>query len=135
MSSVRVVIACRQRLMRDIVVAAIGQQASVEIVGEVNEGHLLFLAIEENMPDVVILALGDPSRRPAMVSEVLQRYPAVKVIALSPDRNQALFYWISPAIQSRQIECCEQGLTEALLSCTVADEPVGLPRTSQAEKA
>lgn len=135
MSPVRVVVACRHRLMRDVVVAAIGQQSSLEIVGEVNEGHLLFLSIEENMPDVVILALGDPSRRPALVSEVLQRYPAVKVLALSPDRNQALFYWVSPAIQSRQIECCEQGLTEALLSCALPHKPVELSRTPQAEKA
>ena len=56
MKRVRVLVANRPRLMRELVLATIADQPDIEVVGEVLEESQLMEVVEEVQPDALILA-------------------------------------------------------------------------------
>ena len=114
MKRVRVLVANRPRLMRELVIATIADQPDIEIVGEVeNEGELTDV-VEQVRPDVLILAKEEPERRPSQCGFLLGRYPDMKILALAPEQNRALFYWTIVDIRTCPLESSEAGILKAI---------------------
>lgn len=114
MKSIRVLVANRPRLMRELMVATIAEQPDIEIVGEVEEDSELFSVVEKTRPDFLIVALEEFNELPNVCHAILQSYPQMKVIAVSSDRNSSMFYWASLKVQSNEIEASEAGVLGAL---------------------
>ena len=113
MKPIRVQVANRPRLMRELMVATISEQPDIETVGEVQDAELVS-AVEKTRPDFLIVALEKFNRLPQVCHSILQSYPQMKVIAVSSDRNSSMFYWASLKVQSNEIEASEAGVLGAL---------------------
>jgi DNA-binding NarL/FixJ family response regulator len=114
MNSIRVLIANRPRLMRELVMATISDQPDIEIVGEIQEESGIESAVDKMRPDFLIVALEKSNRLPEVCQSILQHHPLMKIIAIAPDRNNSMYYWASLRIQSNQIEASEDGVLGAL---------------------
>ncbi|MGH9643780.1 MAG: hypothetical protein ACRD3Q_15330 [Terriglobales bacterium] len=114
MKSVRVLVANRPRLMRELVLATIADQPDIEIVGEVREESELASAVEQVHPDALILALEDPESRRVECGFLLGRYPGMKILALAPEQNRGVMYWAIVDVRTKPVESSEAGILNAL---------------------
>jgi DNA-binding NarL/FixJ family response regulator len=121
MKPVRVLVANRPRLMRELVMATISDQPDIEIVGEVLDESEVGGAVDQTQPDFLIVALDRKDRLPDFCEAILQSHPHTKIIAIAPDRNSTVFYWASLRVQSNQIEASEAGVLNALRGITQRD--------------
>ncbi len=112
--SIRVVVANRPRLMRDLVMATIRDQPDIEIVAEVQNEADIAGVVEEKQPQFLIIALDEPGKRPALCDDLLKRYPDMKVLALAPEENIGMCFWTSRDIRADRMEASEQALLDAL---------------------
>ena len=118
MKSIRVLVANRPRLMRELVMATISDQPDIEIVGEIQEESEIVSAVDQTQPDFLIVALDRRDRLPDFCQSILQSHPKVKIIAIAPDRNTSVFYWASLRVQSNEIEASEAGVLNTLRGIT-----------------
>lgn len=114
MNPIRVLVANRPRLMRELVMATISDQPDIEVVGEIQEETQLEHAVADKRPDIVIVALERSNRLPDICKSILQSHPQLRVIAIASDRNSSMFYWASLRIESNQIEASEAGVLNAI---------------------
>jgi hypothetical protein len=111
---VRVLVANRPRLMRELVLAVIADQPDIEIIGEIEDAHGLAEAVEDAEPDVLIIALDDADKRIAQCGFLLGRYPQMKILALAPEENRGVFYWATVDVRTKPLESSEAGILSAL---------------------
>jgi AmiR/NasT family two-component response regulator len=111
---VRVLVANRPRLMRELVLAVISDQPDIEVIGELQNENDLAEAIEEARPDILILALDDADQRVAQCGFLLGRYPQMKILALAPEKNRGMFYWATVDVRTKPLESSEAGILSAL---------------------
>jgi len=111
---IRVLVANRPRLMRELVMATVSDQADIEVMGEIKEDSEIASVVEEYLPDFVIIALDRPGERPELCRDLLRRYPQLKILALAPEQNSSMFFWAVVDIRSTQIESSETGILSAL---------------------
>jgi DNA-binding NarL/FixJ family response regulator len=112
--SIRVVVANRPRLMRELVLEALSEQPDIEVVEEIKDQDEIVDAVERTRPDFLIIALDESEKRPSLCDILLRRYPEMKILALAPERNCSIFYWGSFDIHSSQVEASEAGLLSTL---------------------
>jgi len=111
---IRVVVANRPRLMRELVLEAIIEQPDIEIVAEIqNEGDIAQI-VEGTHPDFLIIALDESNERPPLCDILLRRFPEMKILALAPERNSSIFFWASFDIHSSAVEASEAGILDTL---------------------
>ncbi len=114
MKRVRVLVANHPRLMRELVMATIADQADIELIGEVrNEGDLTEI-VEQARPDVLIMAMEEPEKRPGQCGFLLGRHPGMRILALAPEQNRGIFYWAVVDIRTRDLESSEAGILNAV---------------------
>ncbi|HXW90874.1 MAG TPA: hypothetical protein VEK33_10040 [Terriglobales bacterium] len=114
MQKVRVVVANRPRLMKDLVLATIGDQPDIEIVGQAQDQEEIIELVERTRPDYLIIALEEPETRPGLNGFLLGRYPNMKILALAAEQNSGIFYWAFIDIRSRRVESSEEGILSVL---------------------
>lgn len=114
MKRVRVLVANRPRLMREMVLATIADQPDIEIVGDVEQAPNLTELVEQVQPDVLIVALDDQEKRSGECGFLLGRYPRMRILALAPEQNRGIFYWAIIDIRTRPVESSEAGILSAL---------------------
>lgn len=114
MSKIRVLVANRPRLMRELVMATIADQPDIEIMGEIADDADVPQVVAESRPDFVIIALDRADQRPALCDNLLAQYPDMKILALAPERNSSVFFWSVMDIRSARVESSEQGILGAL---------------------
>ncbi|HUX10427.1 MAG TPA: hypothetical protein VMW51_07265 [Terriglobia bacterium] len=112
--NVRVLVANRPRLIRELILATIADQPDIEVVGEVQDEADILVTVEEQRPDFLIVALDNPRARPAVCDALLAKFPDMKILALAPERNSSVFYWASIDIHSFSVEASEEGILGAL---------------------
>jgi len=112
--NVRVLVANRPRLIRELLLATISDQPDIEVVGEVQNEADILGAVEQQQPDFLIVALDNPQSRPAVCDILLERFPNMKILALAPERNSSVFYWASIDIHSFDVEASEEGILGVL---------------------
>ncbi len=118
---IRVLVANRPRLMRELILTTFADQPDIEIVGEVSEESEISESVERTMPNFVVIALDHPGRRPAICDELLREHPEVRVIAVAPEKNFVVYYWASLNIHSNDIEASEEGILSAMRARMVAN--------------
>jgi len=111
---IRVLVANQPRLMRELVLATIADQPDIEVIGEIADDTEIPVAVREIHPDVLIVALSDPARRPALCIELMSRFPQLKIVAVAPGSNTSMVIWSVVSIHSADIECSEEGLLAAM---------------------
>jgi len=114
MQKVRVLVANRPRLMRELVLATIADQPDIEIMGEVRDDSEIIQIVTESKPDFVVVALDKAGQRPLVCDELLQKHPHIKILALAPERNSMLFFWSVVEIHSASIENSQEGILKIL---------------------
>ena len=117
--SVRVVVANRPRLLRELVLATLSGQAGIEVVGEAENEQDVPLLVAATKPDFLLIALEESRRRPPLCDLLLRKFPALRIIAVAPNTNVGIFYWASFDIHSRTMEASEEALLEAVRSSAV----------------
>ena len=116
MQKIRVLVANRPRLMRDLVLATIGEQPDIEVVGETKDEGEITELVERLRPDYLIVALDEPEVRPGLCGFLLGRYPQMKILAVAPERNSSIFYWAFVDIRTKRVETSELGILNVLRS-------------------
>jgi AmiR/NasT family two-component response regulator len=111
---VRVLVANRPRLMRELLMTTIADQPDIEIVGEVGDEGELAEVVEQVRPDVLIIAMDEPEKRLGQCGFLLGRYPQMRILALAPEQNRALFYWAIIDIRTKALESSEAGILSAV---------------------
>jgi len=114
MQKVRVLVANRPRLMRELVLATIADQPDIEIMGEVGDDSEIIQIVAESKPDFVVVALDKAGQRPLVCDELLQKHPHMKILALAPERNSMFFFWSVVEIHSASIENSQEGILKIL---------------------
>lgn len=113
MKRVRVLVANRPRLMREMVLATIADQPDIEVVGDVDLAPSLTELVEQVRPDVLIVAL-DEQQAPGECGFLLGRYPGMRIVALAPEQNRGIYYWAIVDIRTKPVESSEAGILSAL---------------------
>jgi len=113
MKRIRVLVANQPRLIRELIMATIADQPDIELVGEVGKREHLADAVAQSRPDVLIVAM-DEHENPVQCGFLLGRYPEMRILALAPEQNRALFYWASVDIRSKPLESSEDGILGAM---------------------
>ena len=126
MATIRVLIANRPRLIRELVMATISDQPDIEIVAELQGDSGIEAAVEQTRPDFLIVALDESDHLPRQCSFVMESHPRIKIIGIAPNRNTAIFCWTSVEIRSSQIESSEEGVLGTLRGTSL---PLGNART------
>lgn len=112
MEKIRVLVANRPRLMRDLVLATISEQPDIEVLGTVDDESALVAAVKELEPDLIIVALDNPQQRPAICDYLLIHHPLVKVLAVAGDQDDSVFFWSD--IRSAAVESSEEGILNVI---------------------
>ena len=112
MQKIRVLVANRPRLMRDLVLATISEQPDIEVVGELEDDSRIIEAVKDTQPDFVIIALERPNERPAICDNLLVYHPRVKVLAVAAEQDNSVFFWSD--IRSTAVESSEQGILNVI---------------------
>ena len=114
MLPIRVVVANRPRLMRELLLSTITEQPDIEIVAELQDEDQIPSVVDLTQPDFLIIALGDSDQIPRNYDDLMRRHPGMKILALAPERNSSVFYWGSFDIHAKAIEASESGILQAL---------------------
>jgi len=111
---IKVLVANRPRLMRELVMATISDQPDIEIVGVLEDETTILEMVEREHPEFLIIALDHSDERPHICDVLLDRFPHMRILALAAERNSSIFYWASLDIRSNRIENSEDGILGAL---------------------
>ena len=111
---IRVLVAIRPRLMRELILNTFSEQPDIEVVGEIGDDGDVQSAVAEKRPDFLVLSQDDTKHRPLICDTVLHRHPELRIIAVAPDQNYSVHYWASLDIHSDDVEASEEGILEVL---------------------
>jgi AmiR/NasT family two-component response regulator len=117
-TSVRVLVANRPRLLRELVLSTLSEQAGISIVGEAENEKDIPSLVAETKPDFLLIALDESSRRPPLCDQLLKVFPALRIIAVAPNTNVGVFYWASQEIHSTTMEASEEALLGVMRGTT-----------------
>jgi len=116
MPKIRVLVANRPRLMRDLVLATIADQPDIEVLGELEDDSKIAQTVADLQPDIVIIALDRADERPAICDYLLIHYPRVKVLAVAPEDDNSVFFWSD--IRSAAVESSVEGILGVIRGTT-----------------
>ncbi len=111
---IRVIVANRPRLMRELVLEAIAEQPDIEVLAEIQNEPDISKIVDETRPDFLIIALDESNERPVICDALLRRFPDMKILALAPERNSCMFFWASFDIYASPVEASEAGILSTL---------------------
>ena len=111
---IRVLVAIRPRLMRELILNTFADQEDIEVVGEVADEGDVPAAVDSSMPDFLVLSQDGAGQRPSVCDVVLRQHPEVRIVAVAPDRNYSVHYWVSFDIHSHDVEASEEGILDVL---------------------
>jgi len=111
---VRVLVANRPRLLRELVLSTLSEQAGISVVGETDNEREVPSLVAETKPDFLLIALDEPQRRPPLCDVLLREFPELRIIAVAPNMNVGIYYWASFEIHSTTMEASEKALLDML---------------------
>jgi DNA-binding NarL/FixJ family response regulator len=112
--AIRILVANRPKLMRELIVGTLADEPGIEIVGEVSDEAQIPARVHETLPDLLVIALDEPGKRPRICDAVLRDHPHLRIIAVASDQNRSTGYWASFDIHSDDIEPSEKGILNAV---------------------
>jgi DNA-binding NarL/FixJ family response regulator len=130
--AVRILLANKPRLMRELLLATLSDQTWIEIVGEVTDPEQIDERITRTSPDLVVIDAKEPGRRPQICDALLRAHPELRIIAFAPRGDYAACYWVSQSIHSRNVEASEEGLLAAVRNLMEENAARGIGPTEAA---
>ena len=112
--AIRVLVANRPKLMRETVLAVLSDQPWIEIVGEVSSDLDIPDKVHELSPEVLVIAVDEPGKRPPLCDALLLENPSLHIIAVAPQQNYTVCYWATLDIRSDDFEPSEEGFLNAV---------------------
>jgi chemotaxis response regulator CheB len=100
-TSVRVLVANRPRLFRELVVSTLSKDAGIEVVGETANDKDVPSLVAKTKPDFVLITLDESRRRPPLCDQLLREFIGVRIIAVALNTNIGISYWASLEIHSK----------------------------------
>jgi chemotaxis response regulator CheB len=125
-ASIRVVVANRPRLMHQLVLSTLSGQTGISVVGETENEQEVRSLVVETRPDFLLIALDEPQKRPPLCDLLLQEFPALRIVAVAPNKNVGICYWASFEIHSKTMEASEEALLGVLRKSAMAAKGGGL---------
>jgi DNA-binding NarL/FixJ family response regulator len=113
-TSIRVLVANRPRLFREVVRSALSEQAGILVVGETGDEHEVPSMVAKTKPDFLLIGLDESRKRPALCDVLFREFPTLQIIAVAPNTNLGIHYWASSEIHSAIMETSEKALLEAI---------------------
>jgi len=110
----RILVANQPKLMRELLVEMLAEEAWIEIVGQVAREDDIRESVQKTAPDLLVVTADKPGKRPSICDELLREYPALHIIAVAPHENYIACYWASLDIHAADIESSEQGFLAAV---------------------
>jgi DNA-binding NarL/FixJ family response regulator len=109
---IRILVANRPRLVRELLLATLADRPNIEIVGEVSNEAEIAASVKRTAPDLLLISLDDSGKRPCVCDTVLRSNPEVRIVAVASEHNRSVCYWASLQldIHSRDIEPSEEGI-------------------------
>lgn len=114
--SIRVLVANRPKVMREALLGTLSDQPWIEVVGEVSNDADIPDHVLRTLPDLLVIAVDEPGKRPGLCDALLQKYPGLRIIAVAPYQDYSVCYWASLDIHSDDIEPSEAGFLGAVRS-------------------
>ena len=114
MQKIRVLVANRPRLMRELVLATMAEQPDIEVVGEAHNDSEITELVDKTRPDFLIIALEDREQHPSLCGFLLGRYPGMRILAVSSGHEESTYYWAFVDIRSRAVPTSEAGILGAM---------------------
>lgn len=111
---IRVLVANRPKLMREVIIETLSDEPDIAIVGEVAEEAEIPQQVEQTQPDVLFIALDDELERPAVCDSILRANPALSIIAIAERGNHMMFYRASFSIQARALDASGEAILSAM---------------------
>jgi DNA-binding NarL/FixJ family response regulator len=111
---IQILVANRPQLMRELILETLTDQPGIEVVGEVTDDTEIADRVNQTLPDVLVIALDEPGRRPDICETILHAHPEVRILAVGFGQNRAICYWASVEIHSEDIEPSEAGILNAV---------------------
>jgi len=112
----RILVANRPKLMRELLLGVLADQPWIEIVGEVSDDSEIFDYVLRTSPDLLVIAVDEPGRKPQICDALFNQHPELRIIAVAPSRNYSVFYWATLDIHADDIEASEEGFLSAIRS-------------------
>ena len=122
---IRILVANRPKVMREALLGTLSDRPWIEVVGEVSNDADIPDCVSKTLPDLLVIAVDGPGKRPSLCDTLLQKYPDLRIIAVAPYQNYGVCYWASLDIHSNDIEPSEAGFLSAVRSVA---EDVGVQR-------
>jgi DNA-binding NarL/FixJ family response regulator len=114
--AIRILVANRPKLMRELLLGTLADQPWIEIVGEVSDDSEILDHVHRTLPDLLVIATDEPGKRPRICDSLLHQHPELRIIAVAPYKNYSVFYWATLDIHSDDIEPSEEGILSAVRS-------------------
>jgi DNA-binding NarL/FixJ family response regulator len=111
---IRVLVANRPKLMRETLLATLSEQPWIEVVGEVASDAQIPARVNESLPDLLVITVDEPGKRPVLCDSLLRQHPDLSIIAVAPHQNYSVCYRASVDIRSDDIEASEAGFLNAV---------------------
>jgi chemotaxis response regulator CheB len=109
---IRILVANRPRVMRELLLATLAERADIEIVGEVANEAEIAACVKRTAPDLLVISLDELGQRPRICDTVLRAHPDVRIIAVASEFNRSVCYWASLQldIHCSDIEPSQEGI-------------------------
>jgi len=111
---VRILVANRPKVMREALLGTLSDQPWIQVVGEVANDADIPDCVSKTLPDLLVIAVDGPGKRPILCDTLLRAYPNLHIIAVAPYQNYGASYWASLDIHSDDIEPSEAGFINAV---------------------
>src|SRR5712692_293259 len=112
--AIRILVANRPRLMRELILSTLADQPGIEIVGEVSDDAEIPARVNQSLPDLLVIALDEPGKRPQVCDAILREHPDLRILAVASQENRTVCYWASLDIHSDEVEPSEEGILSAV---------------------
>jgi len=113
---IRILVANRPKVMREALLDLLSDRSWIEVIGEVSNDADIPDFVDRTVPDLLVMAVDEPGKRPGLCDALLREHPELRIIAVAPHQDYSVFYWASVEIHSDDIETSEAGFTNALRS-------------------
>jgi chemotaxis response regulator CheB len=113
---IRVLVANRPRVMRELLLATLADRGDIEIVGEVSNETEIPASVKKTAPDLLVISLDELGQRPRICDTVLRAHPDVRIIAVASEHNRSVCYWASLQldIHCSDIEPSQEGILSVM---------------------
>ena len=113
---IRILVANRPKVMREALLDLLSDRSWIEVIGEVSNNAGIPDFVDRTVPDLLVMAVDEPGKRPGLCDALLREHPELRIIAVAPHQDYSVFYWASVEIHSDDIETSEAGFINALRS-------------------